>query len=496
MIITNKDCDNKNRQRGIALLAALIALLLIGAITAGMVVLSSTETNVSANFRDEQLAFFSAKAGIEEARDRFRKTTAVSTVTDSLRTPVNVLPTNLPGNSDSVLYILNPANGETVAPWKGSSSTSYPDSEICNETSTISCSNGLPSLSSCNTWCSSVSASSAYAASPVFPWKWVRVTLKQNNAITSYPTNGNSSSGAQVWWNGTNEVTSCTPSPCAPPDNLPVYVLTALAVTPTGSRRMVQTEIAEDTLNFTAPGPLTLDGPTPVFSNPTSNNFAVTGTDQGGCGATPTGTNTPAIVVSNPAAQTLVTNDISGQSPNRSNHYTGVDGTTPDVNTATLPTNLQTVSSLQALVSTIKNNVTQPVINGPVTNIASPGTAAAPQIIYVNGNLTLSGNVTGYGILVVTGTFTASGYVGWNGLVLVVGQGNYVGTGGGSNVYNGAIVVAKTVDALGNPLATLGTPTFNFSGGGGNGINYATGCIDLARQLSTFHVAVIRELMN
>ena len=96
--------------------------------------------------------------------------------------------------------------------------------------------------------------------------------------------------------------------------------------------------------------------------------------------------------------------------------------------------------------------VTQPVITGPATNIASPGTAAAPQIIYVNGDLTLSGNVTGYGILVVTGTFTASGNVGWNGIVLVVGQGDFVGNGGGNNSYNGAIVVAKTLRLDGQPL--------------------------------------------
>jgi hypothetical protein len=159
---------------------------------------------------------------------------------------------------------------------------------------------------------------------------------------------------------------------------------------------------------------------------------------------------------------------------------------------------------LQDLVSQVKADVTQPVITGPVvngvqqpaTNIANPGTQANPQIIYVNGDLTLSGNVTGYGILVVTGTFTASGNVGWNGLVLVVGQGIFVGKGGGNNSYNGAIIVAKTLDPLGNPLPTLGSPTFNFSGGGGNGINYSSGCILKATTLTTFHVVAIRELMN
>jgi hypothetical protein len=476
--------NSRDHQRGVALLMALIALLIIGAITAGAILLSNTETSVSSNFRDEQLAFFSAKAGVEEARDRMQKG-----VTDTLRTAS--LPTTLPGTAGSVLYILNPANGETVAPWDGSSSTTYPDDEICKETSTIACSSNLPSLSSCSSWCVSTTASSVYAASPVLPWKWVRVMLKQNNALTSYSTNGVSTSGAQTCWNGTNEETTS----CAPPDFLPVYTMTALAVTPTGSRRMVQAEIAEDRLNFNASAALTLDGTGDTASMPSSNNFGISGTDVGGCGATTTNPAVPAIGVGSNADVTTVAGAIPN---NRKNNYTGSGGSNPDVEnvSSSLPLNLQSVSSLQALVSTVKANVTQPVITGPATNIANAGTLANPQIIYVNGDLTLTGATTGYGMIVVTGTFTASGNVGWNGLVLVVGKGNFVGSGGGGNVYNGAILVAKTVDSMGNPLATIGAPTFNFAGGGGNGFNYASGCIDAVNKLSTFHIMAFREMLN
>jgi len=484
MIMFNCERNSRDHQRGVALLMALIALLIIGAITAGAILLSSTETSVSSNFRDEQLAFFSAKAGVEEARDRMQKG-----VTDTLRTAS--LPTTLPGTAGSVLYILNPANGETVAPWNGSSSTTYPDDEICKETSTIACSSNLPSLSSCSSWCVSTTASSVYAASPVLPWKWVRVMLKQNNALTSYSTNGVSTSGAQTCWNGTNEETTS----CAPPDFLPVYTMTALAVTPTGSRRMVQAEIAEDRLNFNASAALTLDGTGDTASMPSSNNFGISGTDVGGCGATTTNPAVPAIGVGSNADVTTVAGAIPN---NRKNNYTGSGGSNPDVEnvSSSLPLNLQSVSSLQALVSTVKANVTQPVITGPATNIANAGTLANPQIIYVNGDLTLTGATTGYGMIVVTGTFTASGNVGWNGLVLVVGKGNFVGSGGGGNVYNGAILVAKTVDAMGNPLATIGAPTFNFAGGGGNGFNYASGCIDAVNKLSTFHIMAFREMLN
>jgi hypothetical protein len=484
----NRERSSRDHQRGVALLMALIALLIVGAITAGAILLSNTETSVSSNFRDEQLAFFSAKAGIEETRDRMQ-----AGVTNTLRTAS--LPTTLPGTTGSVLYILNPANGETVAPWNGSSSTTYPDDEICKETSTISCSSNLPNLSSCSSWCVSTTASSVYAASPVLPWKWVRLMLKQNNALTAYSTNGSSASGSQTCWNGTNEETTS----CAPPDFLPVYTMTALAVTPSGSRRMVQAEIAEDRLNLPTTAALTLDGTGDTYGAPHSNNFGVNGIDSTGCGATTTGPAIPAVGVTDNADVATVTGDI----PNgRTGNYTGSGGSTPDVEnvSSSLPTSLQTVASLQTLVSTLKNDVTQPVIDGrthgAATGLSNPGTAAAPQIIYVNGDLTLSGNVTGYGILVVTGTFTASGNVGWNGVVLVVGQGNFQGNGGGNNSYNGAIVVAKTLDASYNPLATIGAPTFDFSGGGGNGLNYSSGCIAQATTLSTFHIMAFREMLN
>ncbi len=131
MIMLTREQKIRHREGGIALLMAMIALLLIGAIAAGMIILSGTETNISGNFKDEQLAFFSAKAGVEETRDRMR-----TAATNTLRTAS--LPTTLPGNTGSVLYILNPANGETVAPWNGSSATTYPDDELCKETTTVS----------------------------------------------------------------------------------------------------------------------------------------------------------------------------------------------------------------------------------------------------------------------------------------------------------------------------------------------------------------------
>src|SRR5258708_6316549 len=83
----------------------------------------NTETNVSANFRDEQTAYFASKGGIEEARDRMR-----STATNSL-SPKTTLANALPGQPNGILYVTNPAAGEIVAPWL-TTGANYPDDEI------------------------------------------------------------------------------------------------------------------------------------------------------------------------------------------------------------------------------------------------------------------------------------------------------------------------------------------------------------------------------
>jgi Tfp pilus assembly protein PilX len=94
----------------VALLFALFALLLVTGIAMGLMFLADTETNINSNYRDEQTAFYSAKAGLEEVRDRMRSNAGAGI---SL-TPY--LPAVLPGAAGGVLYVLNPANGEAVTP--------------------------------------------------------------------------------------------------------------------------------------------------------------------------------------------------------------------------------------------------------------------------------------------------------------------------------------------------------------------------------------------
>ena len=476
--------DRKKRsERGVALLLAVFALLIVTSVALGMMYLSDSETTVNANFRDEQTAYYAAKAGLEEARDRMRWN-AGSGITIS-----SSLPTTRPGAAGGALYILNPTGSETVAPW--TTSNAYFDDEICKE---VSCGGGqVPPTSG---WYTSVSSNSTYAASPVLPYKWMRITLKTNQSAAGSANvmyvNGSSASASSnyyVCWYPNHEFASSTA--CALP-NKPVYLLTTLAVTKSGTRRMLQYEMTSDTLNVTFPGALTLDGTGDVMGAASSNQFNVQGADTTGCGETATTASVPAVAVNDAADRTTV---VSAIPSNRYSNYTGSGGTTPDVEVATMPTSYQTVSSLQALVATIEANANQ-TLNGTVSAVTSIPNIGTTQITVVNGDLSLSGNMTGSGLLLVTGTYTACGNVGWNGIVMVIGKGIVGSCGGGPNQYTGAMLVAQTLNpSTGALLSSVGVPTFNWNGGGGNGIYYSLGCINEASYLADFQIVASRELL-
>lgn len=505
----NRHGNTQKQQRGVALVAALVALVLVAAITAGMMILSTTESSISANFRDEQAAFFASKAGMEEARDRL----------GALRTAA-LLPTTVPGTVGGALYVVNPNPnyGETQA----NILTTYGDDEICKETQATA----VPCAPNPTTgrleatpggWETTTLNSNVYLPpGGQLPWKWVRINLKlnnQNNALApSYNVDGNPADASVVCWNGINEF----PDPgynagaCTNPSFLPVYVLTGMAVTPRGSRRMVQIELAEVKFPFTAPGALTmLDSTTSnaSFSSGSSAQWNSNGNDAAGCGQAAGATNVHGIAVDDNTDQTNVDNGlkrpglITGIGPNLADGANVVNvapTTAAQPGDGTLPLDMQTVDGLQNLVSTIKADVTQPALNctAGCSGLANPGTQASPQIIYVNGSLTLSGNTQGYGILVVTGTLTMKGTVGWNGIVLVVGQGDLQTDG--TVQYNGAVVVANTTNAAGAPLATFGPPTVSVNGGGHGGIQYSSGCVNMAlRNFNvTFTETAVRELMR
>jgi len=106
-----------------ALLLALLALLIASAVGLGLMYMSSTESLITSNYRDSQLAFFAMRAGLEEGRDRIR-TNSTSPVT---------IPTLYPGGgAGSIVYITNPSSAaDPVLP--AVATNAYFDDELCHE---------------------------------------------------------------------------------------------------------------------------------------------------------------------------------------------------------------------------------------------------------------------------------------------------------------------------------------------------------------------------
>lgn len=236
---------NRKQEKGVALLLALLALMLLTAIAAGMMYMSSTETSIGANFRAEEQAYFSARAGVEEVRDRM--------LVNNPNTISASLPTALPTSAGGVLYVVQ--NGVTNANITGLGSSLIADDELCHDFAF----GGMTPVPA-NVRCTSLPAGTGWfttrasVAPYALDYKWVRVTLKANSSAPYLVDSGQAGSN-QACWNGASEVVAPAGVACSalPTTASPVYLVTALALTSTGARRIVQQEVGQKPMG-TFPG--------------------------------------------------------------------------------------------------------------------------------------------------------------------------------------------------------------------------------------------------
>jgi PilX N-terminal len=512
--------DKAGGERGIALLLALLITVMISAIGLGMIYTSTTETSINGNYRDSQLAFCAMRAGLEETRDRMR-TNSISPLT---------LPTAMPGSANSILYLTNPAGaGDTVDPQN--TSNAYFDDEFCHESfagvllsnpgPNVACTAGPPSGSVAPY----VNSFSPYTnTASALRYKWARVTLKQNATIPNATVDSAQAAGTQVCYQtlANQEIplslvpggpyANCSAAQAAGQDASPVFIATSLAITPLGSRRMGQYEVAGLTTT-PPPAALGLNGPSAIFSpRPSSNNYFINGNDSGASGYTSSGgtgscvpsgpASVPAISTGDAAGATTITTALE-VNPNRSGNYTGSGGTPSLVNAGPGGTGQFTgawssPSQLDNLVNSITNAADVSYscgIGTPCSPSGPIGTNAAPQITFVNGDFNF-GNGSGAGVLVVTGTLSFTGNASFNGLILVIGQGVVTESGGGNGGFNGTVFVAKTHSSTPPypELTTLASPLFSWNGGGISFIQYNSCWANIGNKM-VYSVVAMREEM-
>jgi hypothetical protein len=255
-----------------------------------------------------------------------------------------------------------------------------------------------------------------------------------------------------------------------------IYLITALGQTQTGGRSMLQMEATTALSGFHSTAALTIDGPDPnVQHMPNSTNFYVNGNDANSCGQTPEPVRPAVGGYDDPNADppTHSVDEIIDALPDdRLDHYVG-DGGTPSVANVyeSLGETLGTPLGLKSVLDAVNHRRTN------VGNNIDFGSPSVWAYNYIDGDATINGGTDGYGVLAVTGRLTMNGNFTWHGVVLVIGDGILDFGGGGNGTIIGTVLAAKIYPDPGHHtdadlLETLGSPTINWNGGGGNSILY------------------------
>jgi hypothetical protein len=509
--------EKRRPEAGAALLIAIFALLLISVVAIALVVSQGTDSALTGNYRTSTSAYYAGNAGLEEGRGRLLpKNANYLNISNSF--PALFSPGGAPNfGLTQVLYILNPANSETVDP-TSANPAQYPDNEYQTEFGWA--------LSGANV--QTVNSVSPVAGLPGPLYKWVRITPATEQSL-----------GIDVNWDG--NVDNAIPLNYDPANQAANGALqaglivgssatsgqalevTALAVLPNNTQKLVQYLVAPLNYGLNSPGSnfpgvLALLGsataaPGINFQVPTiasTPTFYINGNDGSGPNSaapncTPTASPTWAIGVTDTVSSPINYDTIRAAIPAvLQGNYTGETPTHHHHPSFSVEDDLllnpvmQTPASLNSMVQTISQNADL-VLNNNATDSNMPAAMSAtnPMTVVVNGNLTLT-NFTGYGLLVVTGNFVSNPNAGWRGVVLVVGAGNVTFTGGsgGSGEYDGGILVAQTLSTTPpyGALSNMGTATFNALNAGGNGIFYNSCWINTALQSPTFQVLSFREI--
>src|SRR6267142_941603 len=478
-----RNCKRRvGSERGAALVIAIFSLMLISVVATSLILTSDTQTAVKSNYKSAMRAFYDAKAGLEEARGRMWPKNPDSAALLNCVFPGGVA--MVPGQA---CYIINPANGEIVDPINQAATNPYADLEFQQEWGSAPAGATLiPSKSTMGA-----------IAGPLY--KWVRITAKTEKSAKFDSDADGLIDVTPLFLSGPNVVDSG--SVTIPPGAAQVLTITSLAVTPAGSRRMVQYTVAPAALGAafaSFPSALTLDGNGVSYTGPSGTqtqrggDFQINGNDVNAPPGTPAGV--PAIGYTNSNdASSIATSAIP------TSKYLS-PAVMSNVGVVTLPPALQTPSGLDNLVLSITQNadlvLTPPRGNALDQRSLPAGMSATnPMVIVVNGDFNLHGNGTGYGLLVVTGTLDYDPDASWNGVILVIGEGAFISSKGGDGAINGAVFVAQTHDAAGNPLGNVGYSSYTQTGGG-LGIRYSANWVRAAEALMPYQVLSFREIQQ
>ncbi|HET9838771.1 MAG TPA: hypothetical protein VFR84_11085 [Candidatus Angelobacter sp.] len=475
-------------QRGIAMMVALLALLLLAAIGMGLMFMADTENSVNNNYRDSQKAYFAARAGAEQAR-------LLLASDPTLHAKVLAMDGVMPSSTSNtgMVYLLNPTGTEAIDPTTATANNLYLDDQLCWEkyagmtltSGSGPCGSNSQSgqlLTNNNSFTTSTMSAPGTAASDALAFKWVRLANKQNlMGPLNLKISSTATSGQQVCWDGSQEFVIAPLQTCQgqTPITMPVWEITSLAVTPkmgnsSGSRRIVQMEVA---LNppLIPPAPISTVAPVNL-----QGSFILNAYDNCACPCTTAATCAATHCTSAHAVFTQNTVSVTGGAGTTLTSY----GSNPTQGTQTVPgPSVQQVNpwpsslNINNLINHYKTGAATPSwasgCSGTANFTSIPatylncGTQTSQQFgtypaglptepspgsytsvtEYVPGSVKLTSAATGSGILIVDGDLEVNGGLNWYGLVLVRGKVSFTGGAGQSVNLYGSILAGEDVNA-------------------------------------------------
>ncbi|MFL6312045.1 MAG: hypothetical protein ACJ71W_08045 [Terriglobales bacterium] len=515
--MNGKNIKRLKSQRGIAMMVALLALLLLAAIGMGLMFMADTENSVNNNYRDSQKAYFAARAGAEDARQLLVRDATLNTNALALNT----------GSPFQMIYLKNPTGTETIDPTTAAGNTlatnPYLDDQLCWERfAHLNLTPGAGPCGSNSQGGQLLTDSTAFTATTMtqtagvngtdaLPFKWVRITAKQNlmgalgaagTKVATAPANDQ-----QVCWDGSQEIVVSGTCAAQSVTVMPVWEITSLAVTPKiganpGSRRMVQMEVA---LNppLIPPAPISVMAPVSL-----QGSYVLNAYDNCKCSCTTTGNGDHQVTacvprVGQPAnacansAHAIYTQNTVSVIGNSGSTITSFGGDPTSGTTTTVGPSVQGVNpwpnslNINSLIQKYSAGASVPnyTCTGTENLAATPPTykdcgtqssqqfgtyptglpiepaigSYTPVTEYIPGSVHLTSAASGSGILIVDGDLDINGGLNWYGLILVRGKVSFTGGAGASTNLYGAILAGDDVNASNQPQSDNFGGSINFS---------------------------------
>jgi hypothetical protein len=450
------------REEGLATLIALIALAIFSLLSFYMAFGAKTELRISDNYESEVQATFAARAGLTHAREVIRglqyndlllgpdgtytNTTAYLNAarTFAFRNPV-------PWATARSLNILSPA----------SSLTGIADDGLVN-TGKYNSTNGTPLVPLIGI---AETAPNPYGTGTITTARYFAKVTDNNGEATEL-------------------AADAANNPFVDGDNIIIVrsmgIAQTLRQTVAGTVRRNSVAVCETRFRmlttFDLDAPFVVEGPDVAPSAP--NLFNGVPFDIRGGAANPG----IAVIDTNTSDTTSAVNTFKGAlSKNQQKSITGntpspsiedITSSIPDgSDAAMLKDPAYLLNFVNNIVPAFADNVYQGDQHWSATNHPDLGTfdyskpandpSQNPRVTWVNGDLDVSGNLSGGGLLVVTGKFSGNGRFAFNGLILVIGKGD-VDLGGVNLGLHGGIFVANVSAASGTP--TFGVPKVTIGG--------------------------------